>query len=55
MFNVLKNIYSACSDTMRFYKTVQELTQLTDKELQELGMHRSEIPMVAMNASIRTK
>jgi hypothetical protein len=40
---------------MRFYRTVQELTQLTDKELEDLGINRYEIPMVAMNASIRTK
>jgi uncharacterized protein YjiS (DUF1127 family) len=40
---------------MRFYRTIQELAQLDDNELRELGIHRHEIPMIAMNASIRTK
>jgi uncharacterized protein YjiS (DUF1127 family) len=32
----------------RYYATISELSKLTDKELTDLGIKRSEIPFLAM-------
>ena len=49
MFSFIKKTAEWYVDTMRFYNTVYELSELSDKELNELGLARSEIPFVAMN------
>ena len=54
MFSFIKKTAEWYVDTMRFYNTVYELSELSDKELNELGLARSQIPFVAMKASIRT-
>lgn len=54
MLNVFAKTYNAIRDTFRFYNTVFELQALNDKELQDLGMTRQEIVMVAAKA-ITTK
>lgn len=53
MFNFFKIAAECYVDTMRFYKAVHELSILSDEDLRELGMHRTEIPFVAMKASIK--
>ncbi len=50
MLDAVKFVYSMCSDTMRFYKTVSELSMLSDGDLRSLGMSREDIPHVAMKA-----
>ena len=45
--------YEAIRDTLRFYKTVQELSQLSDRELADLGITRNDIAHVAANATLK--
>ena len=47
-------IFQAIRDTFRYYKTIQELSQLNDAELRELGLTRQEIVLIA-SKSITTK
>lgn len=37
----------------RYRKTVKELTQLTDRDLADLGIHRSDIARVAKQSVLR--
>jgi uncharacterized protein YjiS (DUF1127 family) len=53
MFDFFKKAAECYIDTMRFYKAVYELSNLSDEDLKDLGMHRTEIPFVAMKASIK--
>jgi hypothetical protein len=55
MLDAVKFFYSMCSDTMRFYKTVSELSMLSDGDLRSLGMSREDIPQVAMKAIFATE
>lgn len=53
MLDFFKKAAECYIDTMRFYKTIYELNNLSDEELRELGLARSDIPLVAMKASIK--
>jgi len=55
MLDAVKFVYSMCSDTMRFYKTVSELSMLSDGDLRSLGLSRQDIPHVAMKAIFATE
>ena len=55
MLDAVKFAYSVCSDTMRFYKAVSELSMLSDNDLRSLGMSREDIPYVAMKAALVTE
>jgi uncharacterized protein YjiS (DUF1127 family) len=55
MLDFIKKSINMCQDTMRFYKTVFELSNLNDRELKDLGLSRDQIPMVAMKATLTTK
>jgi uncharacterized protein YjiS (DUF1127 family) len=48
MFNILDNIVR----TFRYYKTIEELSRLTDKELADIGVYRCQIPFVALEANL---
>jgi uncharacterized protein YjiS (DUF1127 family) len=53
MTQIFIKTYEAIRDTFRFYKTVQELSQLNDRELQDLGLTRNDIPQVAADATLK--
>lgn len=53
MTQLITKTYEAIRDTLRFYRTVHELTQLSDSELKDLGLTRGEIPHVAANATLK--
>ena len=55
MFDFFKQALEIYNDTFRFYKTVYELSNLSEDDLQHLGIKRNEIPMVAMKASLIDK
>jgi uncharacterized protein YjiS (DUF1127 family) len=40
-------------DTARYYNTVYELSRLSERELQDLGLTRSEIILIASQQSVR--
>lgn len=44
MFN---SIYNKVSNYRKYRSTVRELSRLSNRELQDLGIHRSDIPRVA--------
>ena len=48
MFDFFKNTAKWYMDTMRFYNIVYELSDLSEEELKELELTRSEIPYIAM-------
>ena len=49
MTRYIKFITSTVMDSLRFYNTVRELSQLTDRELADLGLSRGDIIRVASN------
>ena len=53
MTQLITKTYEAIRDTMRFYRTVHELTQLNDRELADLGLTRGDICHVAANATLK--
>jgi uncharacterized protein YjiS (DUF1127 family) len=53
MTRLITKTYEAIRDTFRFYKTVQELSQLSDRELRDLGLSRDQIPHVAADATLK--
>lgn len=53
MTQIILKTYEAIRDTFRFYKTVQELSQLTDRELHDLGLSRDQIAHVAADATLK--
>jgi uncharacterized protein YjiS (DUF1127 family) len=55
MFDFFKQAIEIYNDTFRFYKTVYELSSLSENDLQHLGIKRNDIPMVAMKASLIDK
>jgi len=55
MINFFKQVIEIYNDTFRFYKTVYELSNLSEDELHHLGIKRNEIPFIAMKASLTDK
>lgn len=55
MINFFKQAIEIYNDTFRFYKTVYELSNLSEDELHHLGIKRNEIPFIAMKASLTDK
>jgi diadenosine tetraphosphate (Ap4A) HIT family hydrolase len=49
MTRYIKFITSTVMDSLRFYNTVRELSQLNDRELADLGLTRNDIVRVASN------
>ena len=47
MTRYIKFITSTVMDSLRFYNTVREISQLTDRELADLGLTRGDIVRVA--------
>jgi uncharacterized protein YjiS (DUF1127 family) len=43
----LSSILSAVHRWLRYRETLRELSRLSDRELNDLGIHRSDIPGVA--------
>jgi uncharacterized protein YjiS (DUF1127 family) len=43
----LSSLLAAFHRWLRYRNTLQELSRLTDRELNDLGIHRSDIPGVA--------
>jgi uncharacterized protein YjiS (DUF1127 family) len=43
----LSTLLSALHRWLRYRETLRELSRLTDRELHDLGIHRSDIPDVA--------
>jgi uncharacterized protein YjiS (DUF1127 family) len=41
--------------SIRFYKTVHELSLLNDKELADIGLNRFEIPVIALKVNLLPK
>jgi uncharacterized protein YjiS (DUF1127 family) len=41
-------------DWFRYYETIRELSQLTDRELKDIGMTRGEIVYEAYNQWVRS-
>ena len=50
MTQIITKTYEIIRDTFRYYKTIQELSQLSDKELYDLGLTRQEIVLAASRA-----
>ena len=48
MLNIFNYLAKQIEDTRRYYKVMNELSQLSDKELSDIGLYRNEIPMVAL-------
>jgi len=48
MQNIFNLIAKKVEDTRRYYKALNELNRLSDRELSDIGLYRGEIPMVAM-------
>jgi uncharacterized protein YjiS (DUF1127 family) len=48
MLNIFNYLAKQVEDTRRYYKAIEELSQLSDRELADIGLYRGEIPMVAM-------
>lgn len=44
---LLSNILSAIYRWLRYRDTIRELSRLSDRQLDDLGIHRSDIPGVA--------
>lgn len=49
MLNLFKLFAEQIEDTRRYYKAIEELSQLSDRELADIGLYRGEIPIVALN------
>lgn len=48
MQNIFKYLAKQVEDTRRYYKALNELNSLSDRELADIGLYRGEIPMVAL-------
>lgn len=48
MPNIFTYLAKRVEDTRRYYKALNELSRLSDRELADIGLNRGEIPMVAM-------
>jgi len=47
MFELFNQYMESVKDSIRYYKTINELNRLTDRELQDLGLSRCDIFAVA--------
>lgn len=47
--NIFRNIAKAYGSWVRYNSTVRELNSLSNRDLQDLGMHRHEIRAIARN------
>ena len=54
MTQLITNTFKVIRDSYRFYRAVHELTQLTDRELADIGLSRGDIPRVAADATLKT-
>jgi uncharacterized protein YjiS (DUF1127 family) len=50
MQNIFNYLAKQVEDTRRYYKAMDELNRLSDRELADIGLYRGEIPMVALTA-----
>jgi uncharacterized protein YjiS (DUF1127 family) len=48
MQNIFNYFAQRVEDTRRYYKAMEELNRLSDRELADIGLYRGEIPMVAL-------
>jgi uncharacterized protein YjiS (DUF1127 family) len=48
MQNIFNYFARHIEDTRRYYKALEELNRLSDRELADIGLYRCEIPMVAL-------
>ena len=48
MQNIFNYLAKQVEDTRRYYKALEELNRLSDRELADIGLYRGEIPMVAL-------
>jgi uncharacterized protein YjiS (DUF1127 family) len=48
MQNIFNYLAKQVEDTRRYYKAMDELNRLSDRELADIGLYRGEIPMVAL-------
>ena len=46
----MNRIYSAFNNWRLYRRTYRELAQLSERELSDLGIHRSQIPTIARQA-----
>ena len=50
MQNIFNYFAQRVEDTRRYYRAMEELNLLSDRELADIGLYRGEIPMVALTA-----
>ena len=55
MVTIYKKMIKRWKLHARYHKTVRELTQLTDRDLADLGIHRSDISRVAKTSVLRQR
>jgi len=48
MQNIFTYLAKRVEETRKYYKAIEELSQLSDRELADIGLNRGEIHMVAM-------
>jgi uncharacterized protein YjiS (DUF1127 family) len=48
MQNIFNYFARQVEDTRRYYKAMDELNRLSDRELADIGLYRGDIPMVAL-------
>jgi uncharacterized protein YjiS (DUF1127 family) len=48
MQNIFNYFARQIEDTRRYYKALEELNRLSDRELADIGLYRGEIHMVAL-------
>jgi uncharacterized protein YjiS (DUF1127 family) len=48
MQNIFNYLAKQVEDTRRYYKAMEELNRLSDRELSDIGLYRGDIPMVAL-------
>jgi uncharacterized protein YjiS (DUF1127 family) len=54
MLNPFKMMADYLKSYSRYYRAMCELSSLTDRELADIGLRRSDIPLVSMNAMRNT-
>jgi uncharacterized protein YjiS (DUF1127 family) len=48
MQNIFNYLVQRVEETRKYYKAIEELSQLSDRELADIGLYRGDIPMVAL-------
>ena len=48
MQNLFTYLAQRVEETRKYYKAIEELSQLSDRELADIGLYRGDIPMVAL-------